>query len=223
MTSSELLASIRKRLAALACPNHRDGMTNYFKGSIVAYGVRTPEVRRLASGNWKIFKEWSPDERERFCETLWKDGWFEEGALAIYLYRRLAPRCGAREFRLFQSWIERHVGNWAHCDGVASWLISASIAKEPELMDKLPPWTMSRNRWKRRAAAVSLLQEAKMGRSTSHVLGIADAMLDDADDRKAWAGSSRRRIRRSPQRSSSSSPHERHGHRASCSATLPRR
>ena len=49
-------------------------------------------------------------------------------------------------------------------------------------MDKLPPWTRSRNRWKRRAAAGALLQEAKKGRSTEAIFAIARMLRDDPDD-----------------------------------------
>jgi 3-methyladenine DNA glycosylase AlkD len=106
----------------------------------------------------------------------------EEGGVAIYIYRRFRRQCASCEFRLFERWIDRYVRNWAHCDGVASWLIAASIENEPELMRFLPAWTSSRNRWKRRAAAVSFLQEAKRGRNTETILEIAGKLIEDSDD-----------------------------------------
>ena len=72
--------------------------------------------------------------------------------------------------------------NWAHCDGVSTWLIAASIANRPELMTKLPRWTKSKNRWKRRAAAVSLIQEAKQGRNSETIFQICGLLRDDPDD-----------------------------------------
>jgi 3-methyladenine DNA glycosylase AlkD len=83
---------------------------------------------------------------------------------------------------LFERWIDRYVHNWAHCDGIASWLLAASIANDPLLKAVLPAWTRSRNRWKRRAAAVALLQEAKKGRSSDDILQIADLLRDDPDE-----------------------------------------
>ena len=41
---------------------------------------------------------------------------------------------------------------------------------------------VARNRWKRRAAAVSFLQEAKHGRNTDRILAIAGTLLEDQDD-----------------------------------------
>ena len=39
-----------------------------------------------------------------------------------------------------------------------------------------------RNRWKRRAAAVALVYEAKRGRSTERILEVAELLIGDADD-----------------------------------------
>ena len=106
----------------------------------------------------------------------------EEGALVCHLYRRFAKSCDEREFRMFEQWINRYVRNWSHCDGVSTWLIAASIANRPGLADRLAGWTKSKNRWKRRSAAVSLIQEAKQGRNTETIFHICDLLLEDADD-----------------------------------------
>jgi 3-methyladenine DNA glycosylase AlkD len=83
---------------------------------------------------------------------------------------------------MFEQWLDRYVKNWGHCDGVSTWLIAASIANRPELMSRLARWTRSKNRWKRRAAAVSLIQEAKQGRSTETIFEICGLLRDDTDD-----------------------------------------
>lgn len=64
---------------------------------------------------------------------------------------------------MFARWIDRYVKNWAHADGVASWLVSACIEKDARLIEQLYQWTHASNRWKRRASAVALIQDAKRG------------------------------------------------------------
>jgi hypothetical protein len=59
--------------------------------------------------------------------TRWKNGW-TKGAIAIYLYRRLAKRCGA--IRLWNPGLTGMCGTGLIVT-VASWLIAASIANEP--------------------------------------------------------------------------------------------
>jgi 3-methyladenine DNA glycosylase AlkD len=182
MTAEELLDQVRSGLVASVDPKHREGVRNFFRESVDPYGVRSPDVKKIAAEAYQEVKKWPPAGRNRFCTGLWKSGRLEEGVVAVYVYRRFQKQCASCEFRLFEKWIDRFVRNWAHCDGVASWLLAASFANEPELMGQLPAWTKSPNRWKRRAAAVSLLQEAKQGRNTSVILDIADRLLYDADE-----------------------------------------
>jgi 3-methyladenine DNA glycosylase AlkD len=106
----------------------------------------------------------------------------EEGALVCHLYRRFAKSCQEREFRMFEQWINRYVRNWAHCDGVSTWLLAACLSNQPGLVDRLAAWTKSKNRWKRRSAAVSFIQEAKRGRQTETIFHICGLLLNDPDD-----------------------------------------
>jgi 3-methyladenine DNA glycosylase AlkD len=115
-------------------------------------------------------------------KRLWETGKLEDGVLACHVYRRFAKSCAACEFKLFERWIDRYVRNWAHCDGVGTFLVAACIANEPELRFALRQWTRSSNRWKRRAAAVSLIHEAKRGRHLEFILEIAGALLPNRDE-----------------------------------------
>jgi len=178
----ELAASIRSRLEALAEPEMAAGARNFFRETIDPIGVRSVHLHRMVPELYRAVKKWPPSDRDRLCTYLWEGGRMEEGVIVCHLYRRFTKQCGAAEFRMFEGWIDRYVHNWAHCDGVSSWLLSACIANEPGLMKRLPPWTRSGNRWKRRAAAVSLLQEAKQGRNTGTILAIAGMLRDDPDD-----------------------------------------
>ncbi|MCW5982673.1 MAG: DNA alkylation repair protein [Bryobacteraceae bacterium] len=182
MTSAELLNRIRRQLDAAVDPEFREGALRFFKDEVALHGVRSPRIKEITAEAWREFRTWPRPAQNRLANELWKSGMMEEGNVAIYLYRRLARSCGACEFRLFERWIDRYVRNWAHCDGVSSWLIAAALANEPPLMDLLPPWTASPNRWKRRASAVSFLQEGKQGRNTERILDIADRLLGDSDD-----------------------------------------
>jgi 3-methyladenine DNA glycosylase AlkD len=177
-----LLKTTRASLKAAADPEFEAGLRWFFKEPVKPYGVRTPHIRELARLAYAQVKHWPVGERDRFVDELWKSGMLEEGVLATHLYRRFAKLCGEREFTMFERWINRYVTNWSNCDGVSTWLIAASIANRPGLADRLAGWTKSQNRWKRRSAAVSFIQEAKRGRNTETILHICDLLLDDVDD-----------------------------------------
>jgi 3-methyladenine DNA glycosylase AlkD len=178
----ELLKITRAQLKAASDPEFASGVRRFFKEPVQPHGVPAPQVREFARLAYRELKQWPVAERDRFVTELWISGVLEEGSVVCYVYRRFAKSCGQREFRMFERWLDRYVRNWGHCDGVSTWLIAASIANRPELMTKLPRWTKSKNRWKRRAAAVSLIQEAKQGRNTETIFQICDLLRDDTDD-----------------------------------------
>jgi 3-methyladenine DNA glycosylase AlkD len=177
-----LLKTIRARLKAAVDPKFEAGLRWFFKEPVTPYGVRTPVLRELAREAYQQVKHWPVKERDRLVVQLWKSGMLEEGVIVTHLYRRFAKTCNEREFEMFEKWIDRYVRNWAHCDGVSTWLLAASIQNRPGLADRLAPWTKSKNRWKRRSAAVSLIWEAKRGRNTETIFGICDLLMSDADD-----------------------------------------
>ncbi len=177
-----LAGEVDGKLRALADPVFAKGQRRFFKHEISTYGVRTDRLHEAAREVYKIVKPWPVEARDEFMERLWKMKGLEAAALGIYVYRRFAKSCGEHEFRLFESWVDRYVDNWATCDGVASWLLAASIANCPELASVLPGWTASPNRWKKRAAAVALIQEAKAGRRTDIIFTVAGKLLEVRDD-----------------------------------------
>lgn len=178
-----LLEEIRFAFDRAADPGRAEGAERFFKDQpIVMRGVGARDIHRVARDFYPCVKKLSLAGRDRLCTALWASGRHEEGALVCYLYRRFAKRCGVREFALFTRWLDRYVHNWAHCDGLALWLLGASIANEAALVDKLDAWTRSKNRWKRRAAAVALVYSAKRGEHTRGILRIARPLIEDADD-----------------------------------------
>src|SRR5262249_52054386 len=121
-------------------------------------------------------------DRDQLFTKLWEAGSFEEGAVVCYVYRRFAKISGAREFRLFTRWLDRYVKNWGHTDSLGLWLLGASVANDPTLIPQLYNWVTARNRWKRRAAAVTLVYAGRRGEHTKDILRVADGLLGDPDD-----------------------------------------
>jgi 3-methyladenine DNA glycosylase AlkD len=181
MTVDELVAATDEQMRKMASPEFARGVRNFFVETVDPWGVRSADLKAIEQMVYRELKRMPVADRNRFCNQLWKRGRLEEGALVCHVYRKFASECGSCEFRLFERWLDRHVDNWAHCDGVSSWLLAASIANDPALKQELTGWTRSRNRWKRRAAAVALLQEAKKGRSTEDIFRIAGMLAHDSD------------------------------------------
>jgi 3-methyladenine DNA glycosylase AlkD len=180
---NELLAEIRVEFDRLANPRVADSAQRFFKDQPVKLrGVTSPQVQRIARDFYPRIKKLPAADRDRLCTALWASRKHEEGALVCYLYRRFAKQCGAREFALFTQWLDRYVDNWAHTDGLSLWLLGASIANDATLIYRIDSWTRSKNRWKRRAAAVALVYSAKRGEHTRAILRIAAPLIEDEDD-----------------------------------------
>lgn len=60
--------------------------------------------------------------------------------------------------------------------------VGSFIEKYSEFLIKLFEWASSKNRWVRRAAAVSLIIPAKKGNFLKEIFKIADILLLDKDD-----------------------------------------
>lgn len=180
---NDLLSEIRAKFDLLADPRVAQSAQRFFKDQPIRHrGVTSPQIQSIERDIYPRVKKMSVAERDRLCTALWATRTHEEGALVCYLYRRFAKQCGAREFALFTRWLDRYVDNWAHTDGLSLWLLGASIANDPALVDKLDAWTNSKNRWKRRAAAVALVYSAKRGEHTRVILRIAAPLIEDQDD-----------------------------------------
>jgi 3-methyladenine DNA glycosylase AlkD len=186
MTAAELLQQTRSRLQVAVDPVYQEGATRFFRGTegqeANVQGVRAADLKKIEQFVYREVKYWPADQRNHFCNELWKSGVMEEGALVCHLYRRFEKSCAVPEFDLFEKWIDRYVRNWAHCDGVSTFLIAACLDNERSLIARLPPWTTSKNRWKRRSAAVSLVWEGKRGRHTDEIFYIASRLIEDPDD-----------------------------------------
>jgi 3-methyladenine DNA glycosylase AlkD len=180
----QLLSDIHAEFRRLADPQVRAALDRFSQPDqrTASYGIAAPAIKQLAQNTYRCMRTWPVTDRDRLCEELWKSGTNEDGALVCYVYRRFARQCGAREFRMFTRWLDHYVNNWGQTDGLSLWLLGASIANDPTLIARLDPWTRSRNRWKRRAAAVSLVPSARRGLHTRDIFRIAGPLIPDRDD-----------------------------------------
>src|SRR5207253_8862096 len=117
MTSPGLLASINRHLTASAEPQVAKNLRWFFKETVDPYGVRGARIREIAASVHREIKKWPAKERDSLCDDLWKTGKLESGILVCHVYRLFRKTCAAREFAMFERWINRDVRNWAHTDG----------------------------------------------------------------------------------------------------------
>jgi 3-methyladenine DNA glycosylase AlkD len=173
--------AIQTELAKCVDPKYREGAKAFFKEAVDPWGVRSADLTAIENSVYRNIKCWLPEKRYALFEDLWRSGKLEQGAMVCHIARRFQSEFGVVDFKRFERWVDEHVHNWSHCDGVASWLLAGCLHNHPELRSRLLPWARSKNHWKRRAGIVSFLQEGKKGRSIDFIFDISKRLERDPD------------------------------------------
>ncbi len=174
---------LKRRLRELADPKFRVGQQRFFKESARVLGVRTPEVRRLASEAANEYRKAKLviDEILEIGDRLWKGSFLEERALGIFVVSKFKRQLERRHWKHFDAWVDT-LSNWAETDGLCGYVLAPLVKIEPALARRLPPWTRSGNRWRRRSAAVTLVPFARYGEQLEVAFDICDRLAGDRDD-----------------------------------------
>ena len=177
-----IIEQIRQELEALADPDIQKSSKRYFKGEIQCYGMKTATVIAMAKKYWKEVKNRPKPEIFALCEELYRSGYLEESFIVSEWAHALSGRYEREDFAVFQRWIDTYITNWASCDGFCNHTMGDFFEQYPEYTDELKRWTQSKNRWMRRASAVSLIVHAKHGKFLKESIEIVDLLLTDTDD-----------------------------------------
>ncbi len=178
--SDEIAAEIRSEIRRRASPEGVEKARRYFREPIEVYGLSASEEKEVAKRFYPRVKGDLPLALEVAGELI-ESRVLEEASVGIRLLRRMTGRFTPELFGLFDGWVN-HLTNWANTDGLSAWLISETIRLDPTIVERLLSWTVSENRWRRRAAAVSLVPIARKGEMLEEAFRVADRLMTDEDD-----------------------------------------
>lgn len=177
-----IISQIQSDLRENSDEKTRDGAQRFFKEEIRFYGVKTATVEKIAKKYWNEVKTKNKSEIFDLCVTLYSSGYCEEAFVVSSWAAALSDRFEPEDIKTFKTWISTYITNWAACDGFCNHAMGDYFEKYPEQISELISWTQSKNRWMRRASAVSLIIPAKHGKFLQEVFTIADNLLQDTDD-----------------------------------------
>ena len=178
----DIITSLRKQIKASADPKVSAIHQKFFKEKVKYYGLRTPVTRKLAAEAWREAKLHAKSEIFQMCEELYKSGYNEESFIASGWLPRISGEFLEEDLKLFAKWIDKYADNWAKVDTFCCHTVGDYLFKFPEEITEVVKWTRSKNRWMKRAAAVSLIIPAKRGKFLKKAFKIADILLLDQDD-----------------------------------------
>lgn len=179
---NSIISIVHEDFETIATEEFRLSALRFFKENINVYGVKSAGVKLVAKENFELVKNISKEDFFEICESLWQTNYMEDALLTCNWAFRRKKEYEIGDFSKFEYWIEQYVTNWATCDTFCTQTIGDMVSRYPELIFKLKEWTVSDNRWLRRAAAVSLIKPAKKGFFLKDVFEIADIMLLDKDE-----------------------------------------
>jgi len=177
-----LIEKIRKELRKQSDIHTRTTGQNFFKEEVKIYGVKTATVTKIAKSFEKEVLALNKKHIFNICEKLWQSGYLEESFIACRYSYLIRKRFETDDFNLFERWVNNYITNWASCDTFCNHTLGSFLEMYPDFLNFLKKWTKSKNRWLRRASAVSLIVPARNGKFLKDVFEIADLLLLDKDD-----------------------------------------
>ncbi len=192
-----LVREVRAHLEAHGSREHAAGVQWFFKEEVRSYGWYTADLRaygrtlhRALSGDPPVLLD--------VADRLFGGRTLEEKALAVVMLEpsvrpaRTRPGTTPRglpqrfvidvaELDRFDAWLDR-VASWADHDALAMVIIGPLLVAHPAQVRRVLSWAASRNRWRRRAAAVSLIPGIRQGRFVREATRVTRLLLTDDDD-----------------------------------------
>jgi 3-methyladenine DNA glycosylase AlkD len=145
-------------------------------------GIRTDLLRGMSNRAYRTVRHLTMAEILEICESLLAS---DERYMQFFAFdwaEKLAGRYGRSDFTRFQRWLKLHVDSWSSCDHLCCGALGKVICQYPALVPRTRKWSKSRNRWLRRASAVSLIVSLRRSLDLSEGIKTADLLLADTDD-----------------------------------------
>jgi 3-methyladenine DNA glycosylase AlkD len=179
---SNLIATLQQKLKQNADSKTQESGQRFFKETIKLYGIKTATVGKIGKEFFKEIKDKDKKNIFSLCEKLWQAGHLEETFIACNWSYNLWQQYEKKDFIIFEKWVKQYINNWASCDTFCNHTIGKFIELFPDYINELKKWTKSKNRWVKRAGAVSLIIPARKGQFLKDIFEIADNLLVDPDD-----------------------------------------
>jgi 3-methyladenine DNA glycosylase AlkD len=136
----------------------------YFKEGYDPYGVAFEKLGPKIDDWYNLCEEkLTRKQLLTLCEHLLSTGKFEEASIALGFMEWLRKEYNKSLFNIVGKWFEKYITNWAHCDGACGNVVYKFLADKVVEFKDLIAWTQSPHRWKRRAAAVTMVQDFYKG------------------------------------------------------------
>jgi 3-methyladenine DNA glycosylase AlkD len=178
-------ARVRAALHSRANSEKEKSGRGFFKEPVILLGVSATESRNLAREIYEeVKKSWSWREAIALADLLLPDPYLEVKGVAILILGRFVNSAAAADLlSKAKSWLQSDFcNNWASVDTLCPEVIAPLLARTPGLLKQVQDWPSSRNRWVKRASAVSLIPLARRGIELNVAYANARRLFTSPDD-----------------------------------------
>ena len=179
---NKIIENIRLELIRNSDEKTKKSGETFFKEQVRMYGVKGATVHKISKEHYKETAGKKKPEIFDLCEELWQTGYMEESIIACLWSYFVRKDFTPDDFKTFERWVNNYVLNWATCDTLCNHTVGTFIEMYPSFLSGLKKWARSRNRWVKRASAVSLIVPARKGKFLEDIFEIADILHSDKDD-----------------------------------------
>jgi len=179
-SATSLVRDIVRHLKSHGSLEHAAGVQWFFKEQVRSHGWYTAALRRYAKA---LHAQLAADQALLLdvAGQLFARPVLEEKALAVTMLQPSLRRFGAAEFRRFETWLG-NVISWADHDALAMYLIGPLLVADTRRVKRPLRWAGSPNRWRRRAAAVSLIHGIRRGLFYDEAVTVTARLVADRND-----------------------------------------
>jgi len=168
------LEQIRGKLIQLGNKERAEHSKKYMKSSYEFYGIKIPELRKIA-------KEYKIDfySALNLFDELWNSGNHEEMSLGLFFIENYVKKYQKEIWKFMLERIEK-AKSWDHIDELSSHILGYILAEDIRLMPEIKSLSENRNSWLRRASIVSTYPLIKKNR-IELTLRLAEQLVYDKD------------------------------------------
>lgn len=177
-----MLKEILNKLKKAGDPKVAATSDRFFKEPINLYGLKSADAKRIQKEYIPVIAKMDKKDVFELCEGLMADNHLESGSIAAEFAYSIRDKFEKSDFKIFDKWVKEYITNWANCDVLCNHSVNALIEMYPALMPEIKKWSKSKNRWVKRASAVTFILSARRGHFLDDVFEIAETLLTDPDD-----------------------------------------
>ncbi len=178
----KILLGVKRELRENVDEDYKKRSYGFFKEKVKIIGVSAPKTRKVSARSLLLTKNLNKKDIFGLCEEMLKSGTSEEAVIAFDWAFRFKKEYSRSDFYIFEKWLKNYVSNWASCDNFCTHTFGYFVCQFPEFLPKISSWTKSKNRWLRRASAITLIYPVKRKKYLDNIFQTTDALLPDQDN-----------------------------------------